>query len=268
MLRIETGSVLPSGGILTTSRPRRYLQRSIFSETYPLPSHRRPPMPTDRSNRLNHPHQGCCKVALASSSRDGVSKASPGRPNVPFGFDAHDVFVVDEHKGRNRKAMKYYLRKASRALTAVAAALVMVVIPAGSAVAGTTQLSGVASFVDECGGEMSDLTLQLEGDLVGCLYTTIETGEEKPGGIYIETGTEVIVACMDNGGVETCGTFSTTYRFIGKFADTGEQLFGKCHHPIVAGSGTDGFSGATGRLAFKDNVDTGQAAYTGHIKLP
>ena len=164
--------------------------------------------------------------------------------------------------------MRRYIRRIMTMLTAVATALVVLIIPVGAAVAGTTQISGVASFVDVCGGETSDLTLQLEGDLVGCLYTTVETGEESPGGIYIETGTEVIVACMDNGGVESCGTFSTTYRFIGKFADTGEQLFGKCHHPIVAGSGTDGFSGATGRLAFKDNVDTGQAAYTGHIKLP
>jgi hypothetical protein len=66
------------------------------------------------------------------------------------------------------------------------------------------------------------------------------------------------------------GTFTTTYRFESKWdpdAATGVEVKGRCQHPITAGSGTDGFEGATGRLDFKDQVDTGQFFYRGHIKL-
>lgn len=164
--------------------------------------------------------------------------------------------------------MKRYVRRIMTLLTAFATALVIVVIPTGAALAATTDVSGVANWAEECNGRTSDWTLVLEGDLSGCLYTSIETGEELPGGVYIETGTEIIVACTTVGEEEACGTFSTTYRFYGVFADDGTQLFGKCHHPIVTGSGTGGFSGISGRLGFKDNVETGEAFYTGTIDLP
>ena len=150
----------------------------------------------------------------------------------------------------------------------MAAALVMVVVPAGSAVAGTTQLSGVANFAEECGGQVSDFTLVIEGDLDGCWYTSVETGMETPSGVHIETGTEVFVGCMNTDGVESCGFFTTTYRFEAKVAANGDQIFGRCQHPIVSGSGTGDFEGATGRLDFKDKVETGEALYKGHIKLP
>jgi hypothetical protein len=164
--------------------------------------------------------------------------------------------------------MRNYMRKALAALAAMAAAIVMVVVPAGSAVASTTQLSGVASFAEECDGQVSDITLVIEGDLTGCLYTSVETGVQMPSGVYIETGTEVFVGCMNTDAVDACGSFTTTYRFLAKFASNGEQIFGRCQHPIVSGSGTGDFEGATGRLDFKDNVETGEALYRGHIKLP
>ena len=160
------------------------------------------------------------------------------------------------------------MRRAISTLTAVAAMLVVVVVPAGAAVAETTQISGVANWAEECGGQTSDWTLVIEGDLTGCWYTDIETGKETPSGVYIETGTEIFVGCLNVDGEEACGSFTTTYRFTGKFASNGDQIFGGCQHPIVAGSGTGDFSGVTGRLDFKDNVETGEALYTGHIKLP
>jgi len=48
---------------------------------------------------------------------------------------------------------------------------------------------------------------------------------------------------------------------------TGVEVKGRCQHPIVKGSGTVGFAGATGRLDFKDEVSTGLYFYRGHIKL-
>lgn len=164
--------------------------------------------------------------------------------------------------------MRKFTRKAMAALTSIAAALVVVVVPAGAAIAGTNQIAGVANWAAECGGATSDFTLVIEGDLDGCWYTDVETGVEMPSGVYLETGTETFVGCLTVDGQEKCGSFSTTYRFSSKFAATGEQIFGRCQHPIVAGSGTGDFEGATGRLDFKDDVETGEATYRGHIALP
>ena len=67
------------------------------------------------------------------------------------------------------------------------------------------------------------------------------------------------------------GTFWTNYRFEAKYEGcedgffVGAEIFGRCQHPIVEGSGTGVFEGATGRIDFKDNVDTGEFPYKGHI---
>ena len=66
------------------------------------------------------------------------------------------------------------------------------------------------------------------------------------------------------------GTFATNYKFESKWdpdITTGAELKGRCQHPIATGSGTDGFTGATGRVDFKDEVSTGRYLYRGHIKL-
>lgn len=83
--------------------------------------------------------------------------------------------------------------------------------------------------------------------------------------MYLETGEEVFVGSLD-GGSE--GTFATTYTFESTWipdVPTGSEVHGRCQHPIVAGSGTGGFEGATGRVDFKDEVTTGQYFYRGHI---
>jgi hypothetical protein len=106
--------------------------------------------------------------------------------------------------------------------------------------------------------------LVMQGDLEGCWYTLVEESRETPSGVYVELGQEVFVGTL-NGGKP--GTFATTYRFQAKFAD-GAELFGRCQHPIVAGSGTGGFAGATGRLDFKDIIeDPITYVYRGHIRL-
>ena len=105
----------------------------------------------------------------------------------------------------------------------------------------------------------------MTGSLEGCLYTKVITSKATPGGVYLESGEEVFVGSLDGGPV---GTFATTYKFESKF-DSGVELHGRCQHPIVKGSGTGGFEGATGRLDFKDIIGDSLTTYVyrGHIQL-
>ena len=68
----------------------------------------------------------------------------------------------------------------------------------------------------------------------------------SPSGTYRETGTELFVGSTSEG----AGTFETTYRFEAKYEDPTDpatEIFGRCQHPIVKGSGTGIFEGVTGR---------------------
>ena len=109
----------------------------------------------------------------------------------------------------------------------------------------------------------------MTGSLEGCCYTKVATARDNgtPSGVYQERGEEVFVGSLD-GGPE--GMFATTYKFTSKWdpdVSTGSEVHGRCQHPIVEGSGTGGFDGATGRADFKDEVTTGEFFYRGHIKL-
>jgi len=149
--------------------------------------------------------------------------------------------------------------------------LVALSAPASAA---TNQISGVAVFVTEgvclpAPAGYEDFTQVMTGSLAGCWYTNIETKKDNgaPSGVYIESGKEIFVGSL-NGGPE--GTFATTYKFESKWdpdVTTGSEVHGRCQHPIVAGSGTGGFEGATGRVDFKDQVTTGEFFYRGHIEL-
>lgn len=97
--------------------------------------------------------------------------------------------------------------------------------------------------------------------------------------VYQERGREVFVGGLydNDGGLIAEGTFETTYKFTGKYTDSFlvEEIHGRCQHPIVSGSGTGVFAGASGRVDFKDDVDADVLAdpkewplhYRGHIKL-
>ena len=147
------------------------------------------------------------------------------------------------------------------------------VAPANAA--GTTQISGSGFYETkgECGTPPAGFAdypgLVVKGDLKGCIYTDVLTAMNlgAPSGIYLETGREIFVGSLNNG---PKGTFQTTYRFESKWnpdVSTGVEVKGRCQHPIVAGSGTGGFAGATGRLDLKDEVSTGMYFYRGHITL-
>ena len=157
----------------------------------------------------------------------------------------------------------------------VAGLMAVLAAPAGAA---NDQLSGVSVY-DTTGAcpeppiGYEDFTsyppLVMTGSLEGCWYTKVisATDNGTPSGVYQERGEEVFVGSLDGGPV---GTFATTYKFTSKWdpdVSTGSEVRGRCQHPIVGGSGTDGFEGATGRVDFKDDVVTGEFNYRGHITL-
>ena len=110
--------------------------------------------------------------------------------------------------------------------------------------------------------------LVMTGSLEGCWYTKVITSKETPSGVYLESGEEVFVGSLDGAPV---GTFATTYAFESKWdpdVSSGVELRGRCQHPIVKGSGTGAFEGATGRLDFKDIIgDPVTYVYRGHISF-
>ena len=119
-------------------------------------------------------------------------------------------------------------------------------------------------------GRVPDYVIDMTGDLDGCHYVFVETWDCSPSGTYRETGFEMYVS---GGNDQLIGTFLTTYQFEGKFEGcspegfpVGAEIFGRCQHPIAAGSGTGDYEGVTGRLAFKDDVVNWIFPYKGHLK--
>ena len=140
--------------------------------------------------------------------------------------------------------------------------------------AATNQLSGTAFFNPSPNNPCPEPPqayssyppIVMTGSLDGCWYTHIETARTTPGGVYLETGEELFVGRLNGG---SAGTFTTTYKFEAKLDRGGSEVRGRCQHPIVAGSGTGGFTGATGRVDFKDIIgDPITYVYRGHISLP
>ena len=136
--------------------------------------------------------------------------------------------------------------------------------------AGATQISGIGYYAgpSECNdpeGVGSTYDLTMTGDLEGCHYVFVETARCSAGGAYNETGTETFVG-LYNGAP---GSFETTYRFTAKYTDCANlvgEIVGRCQHPITAGSGEGVFEGVTGRLDFKDDIETGNFPYRGHFR--
>jgi hypothetical protein len=156
------------------------------------------------------------------------------------------------------------------ALAVVALISVVFTVTSPALAGGATQISGISRFaeVDECTddpeGVDSAYALTMVGDLVGCLYAFVETSECSPSGTYRETGTEIFVGTYNG----MAGTFETDYRFTAKYKDCPnlvEEIFGRCQHPIVEGSGTGDFVGVTGRFDIKDE-DPVAFPYRGHLR--
>src|SRR5215210_1706541 len=154
----------------------------------------------------------------------------------------------------------------------VAATLLALILAAPAALAGgATQISGVGVFDDPppqavCNDPLDpedpvpNYALVMTGDLEGCLYTFVETAVSSPNGTYRETGTELFVAS------DGSGTFETTYRFEAKYDLAGGEIFGRCQHPIVEGSGTGIYEGVSGRIDMKDDIVEVNFPYRGHLR--
>lgn len=141
-------------------------------------------------------------------------------------------------------------------------------------VMGATQISGLGSYpdADECNsplGEGAAFAIKMTGDLTGCLYAFIDEYECSPSGTYREQGRELFIGTYQG----EYGTFETGYKFEGKYEEciggsaAGAEIFGRCQHPIVDGSGTGVFNGVTGRVDFKDDIEAGNFPFRGHLKF-
>ena len=158
-------------------------------------------------------------------------------------------------------------------IAAVSALAVLAAAPAGAA--GAKKVSGTAfpgtlgdAPCDDAAHVGADYSIEMTGDLAGCVYGYITSFAFHEGsGVYKERADETFAGCYG----AVCGTFEMKENFTGKFdLDTGNEIHGRCKHPIVSGSGTGGFAGVTGRLDFKDDVsDPANPVfpYKGHLKL-
>jgi hypothetical protein len=129
---------------------------------------------------------------------------------------------------------------------------------------GAVQISGVSFFdaADACdvASEGATFSLNMTGDLTGCLYTFVDEFECSPSGTYREIGREHFVGTYN--GQE--GSFWTNYKFEAKYegcaADgsyLGAEIKGRCQHPIDETRGSGVFEGVTGRLDMKDDIEAG-----------
>jgi hypothetical protein len=200
----------------------------------------------------------------------------------PQAFQTENEFVSIEQTQGEHRMNNIHNRRTGRAemwlrvALAIAAVFSIFGFAQSAAAAGAVQISGTGAAagpgacIDPVTGPLGqspDFSVDLNGDLAGCLYVFVESYSCTPSGVYIERGTEIYVGGGDPG---DDGQFTTTYLFTAKFSDCDNlsgQFFGRCQHPIVAGSGTGDYEGVTGRLDFKDNVETAIATYRGHLRF-
>ena len=132
---------------------------------------------------------------------------------------------------------------------------------------GAQQISGIGYYAGEteCTKYDASYKLILTGSLEGCHYVTIETQRCLENGVYYETGRETFDGKYEG----QDGTFTTTYVFTGRYADCNAfvgEIFGRCQHPFVNGSGTGVFAGIReARLDMRDDVVEVKFPYKGHI---
>ena len=123
--------------------------------------------------------------------------------------------------------------------------------------------------------EFDELTFVISGDLDGCWYTNIGRGWDlgPPSGLYFEVGRELFVGEYRG----RSGTFTTTYTFESRwdpsYTTGGTEIWGRCQHLIVRGSGTGGLRDVSGFIARTDVVtdvinDGSVGRYRGFVRQP
>ena len=142
---------------------------------------------------------------------------------------------------------------------------------------GAQQVDGIGFFDEtpECiygvpGLDQPAYAVKMTGDLTGCLFIFVDSYKCSPSGTYREVGREFFRGTYKG----QSGTFWTTYKFEAKYEGCnpdgsyeGLEIFGRCQHPIVDGSGTGVFAGVTGRLDMKDDIANANYPYRGHFKF-
>ena len=121
--------------------------------------------------------------------------------------------------------------------------------------------------------DVTDDVTQVRGDLIGYWWTTtFDVGVATKAGVVTGSGTERFDGCRDANGNGVCdgsdpsGSLYATFKYSGKFDPvTFALLHGRCHHPIVGGTG--GFVGVTGVIQMRDDPETGCTYYRGHLTL-
>ena len=159
-------------------------------------------------------------------------------------------------------------------MAALVSALLLTLVMAVPATAGgngATQVAGTGFPDDPATPQCTELpfhyVIVMTGDLEGCVYGLVTSAKGPgPSGVYKERADETFVGSYR--GLE--GTFRMTENFHAKFdLDSFNEVFGFCKHPIVRGSGTEGFAGVRGRLDFRDDVDDPNNVsfpYKGHLR--
>ncbi|MGZ5253462.1 MAG: hypothetical protein ACXWV5_02520 [Flavitalea sp.] len=139
--------------------------------------------------------------------------------------------------------------------------------------AGATQVQGIGYYatVAECPLiDGATYAVKMTGDLEGCLFVFVDDFGCSPSGTYREAGREYFVGTYNG----KSGSFWTDYKFEAKYegcaengAPLGAEIFGRCQHPVIKGSGEGDFEGVTGRLDFKDDIEAGNFPYRGHLQF-
>jgi hypothetical protein len=151
------------------------------------------------------------------------------------------------------------------AVVAVAATLA-VAAPAG---AGTIQLSGTQTAVDESAG-----TSRMHGSLVGDWAIT-SFNVLTPAPIFHAQGTEHFSGCLDRNRDGSCshdpsGTLELTIDYQAMYDPPGSQnlVWGACLHPVTGGTGA--FASARGVITMVDTPTSNGVVteYIGNLTVP
>lgn len=141
------------------------------------------------------------------------------------------------------------------------AMLLALLLPGTTAAAGNGSLAvrGTQLAYGTCGPNSDGY--EMTGDLVGCWWITdFQSKTDASKHNVRATGTELFEGWIGS----LHGTFTTTFQYTAKMDGpwvSSAEIHGRCHHPVVAGSGTGDFIGITGELRFKDVVDVNPPYY-------
>jgi hypothetical protein len=160
------------------------------------------------------------------------------------------------------------MRTIARLGVGVGAALAVAVLAASAvpaAAASTPSVAATGVFDKDPGGVCphqdgydSYLPIVMSSDLKGCWYTHIDKSWDLgvPSGLYFEAGHELFVGRVHG----ATGSFKATYILESQYdpnVTTGKEVWGRCQHQIVPGTGRDDLRGITGHLGFTDVVTNG-----------